>query len=227
MKILVIEDEKRVAQYIKKGLELRAHTVDLAYDGEDGLDFALSEPYEIIILDRMLPKTSGIEVCQQLRELNNHTPVLMLTAKTDVQDRVEGLSAGADDYLGKPFSFVELLARINALARRPVKIASTEKLEEDSLILDTISLQVTRAKKAIELSKREFALLEFLMRHPNQVLSKEQITQQVWSYESDVLPNTAQVYLGYLRKKIDQAFPEEAPLIHTVRGFGYKFGKEK
>ncbi|KUK79678.1 MAG: Two component transcriptional regulator, winged helix family [Microgenomates bacterium 39_7] len=225
MKILVVEDEKRVAQYIKKGLELRSHSVDVTNDGEEGLDLACSEPYELIILDRMLPKLSGVKICQQLRQAKKHIPIIMLTAKTEVADRVEGLNAGADDYLGKPFSFIELLARINALARRPVKIMD-EVLTEGTLSLNTISFEVKRGKKPINLSKREFALLEFLMRHPGQILSKEQLTQQVWSYESDVLPNTAQVYLGYLRTKIDQAFPDEEPLIHTVRGFGYKFGKD-
>ena len=226
MKILVIEDEKRVAQYIKKGLELRAHSVDLAYNGEEGFDLAGTEPYELIILDRMLPKLSGIDICRQLRQAKKNSPIIMLTAKTEVGDRVEGLNAGADDYLGKPFSFIELLARINALSRRPSKIID-EILTEGSLSLNTVSFEVERAGKAINLSKREFALLEFLMRHQRQILSKEQLTQQAWSYESDVLPNTAQVYLGYLRTKIDQAFPQEDPLIHTVRGFGYKFGKEQ
>lgn len=225
MKILVIEDEKKVAKYIKKGLELKTHSVDIALDGEIGLDLALDEHYELIILDRMLPKIDGIKICQQLRTSNIKTPILMLTAKNEVTDRVEGLNCGVDDYLGKPFSFAELLARINALGRRPSQLTNNQ-LKEDSLILDLLNFEVKRANKKINLSKREFSLLEFLMRHKGQVLDKDQITEQVWSYESDVLPNTAQVYLGYLRKKIDQAFPKEAPLIHTVRGFGYKFGKK-
>lgn len=225
MKILVIEDEKKVAKYIKKGLELKTHNVDIALDGEVGLDFALDENYELIILDRMLPKIDGIKICQQLRTSNIKTPILMLTAKNEVADRVEGLNCGVDDYLGKPFSFAELLARINALGRRPSQLTNNQ-LKEDSLILDLLNFEVKRANKKIDLSKREFSLLEFLMRHKGQVLDKDQITEQVWSYESDVLPNTAQVYLGYLRKKVDQAFPKETPLIHTVRGFGYKFGKK-
>ncbi len=225
MKILVIEDEKKVAKYIKKGLELKTHSIDIALDGETGLDLALDENYELIILDRMLPKIDGIKICQQLRTSNIKTPILMLTAKNEIVDRVEGLNCGVDDYLGKPFSFDELLARINALGRRPSQLTNNQ-LKEDSLTLDVLNFEVKRANKKIDLSKREFSLLEYLMRHKGQVLSKNQITEQVWSYESDVLPNTAQVYLGYLRKKIDQAFPKETPLIHTIRGFGYKFGKK-
>jgi len=224
MKILVVEDETTVAKYIKKGLELNANIVDLALDGEDGLDLASDGNYELIILDRMLPKIGGLEICKRLRNNGNKTPILILTAKNEINDRIDGLNCGADDYLGKPFSFDELLARINAISRRPQQLINNQ-LSEDSLTLNIINFEVTRAKQKISLSKKEFALLEFLMRHKGQVLSKDQIAQQVWNYESDILPNTAQVYLGYLRKKIDQAFPNEKPLIHTVRGFGYKFGE--
>ncbi len=223
MKILVIEDEKRVAKYIKKGLEINANIIDLALDGEEGLDLASDGNYELIILDRMLPKIDGLEVCKKLRDTGIDTPILMLTAKNEVDDRIDGLNCGADDYLGKPFSFDELLARINAISRRPQQLINNQLLE-DNLTLDIINFEVTRAKQKISLSKKEFVLLEFLIRHKGQVFSKDQIAQQVWSYESDILPNTVQVYLGYLRKKIDQAFPDEKPLIHTVRGFGYKFG---
>lgn len=222
MKLLVIEDERQIADSIQRGLRLQSHVVDVAYDGERGLDLALSESYDVIILDRMLPKLSGDEVITEIRAEGVHTPVLMLTAKTEVTDRVEGLDAGADDYLGKPFDFAELIARVRALGRRP-KARHSETLTVQDLTIDTTSYQVTRAGKAIKLSKKEYALLEFFMRHAGQVLSVEQITQQVWPFDSDVLPNTAQVYIGYLRKKIDIPFKSK-PLLKTVRGFGYQFG---
>jgi two-component system OmpR family response regulator len=224
MKLLVIEDEHRIATYIKKGLEMKSHVVDLAYDGEAGYDLASSEKYDVIILDRMLPKLDGVAVILKLREENNHVPILLLTAKTDVEDRVEGLEAGADDYLGKPFAFTELLARVRALGRRP-KARESSIITIADLTIDTSNFQVSRAKQPINLSKKEFTLLEFLARHHGQVLTIDQITQQVWEYDSDVLPNTAQVYIGYLRKKIDQPF-KSAPLIKTVRGFGYQFGEK-
>jgi len=223
MKVLVVEDEHRIANYIKRGLEVKSYVVDVAYDGETGFDLAAEEKYDVIILDRMLPKMTGIEICKSLRDAGNHTPILMLTAKTQVDDRVEGLEAGADDYLGKPFAFTELIARVRALSRRPERQVK-EVLHVGTLTLNPTSFEVTRANKKVAFSRKEFVLLEFLMRHQGQVLSKDQLTEQVWSYDSDVLPNTAQVYLGYLRKKIDRAFPQEKPLIHTVRGFGYKFG---
>jgi two-component system OmpR family response regulator len=221
MKILVVEDEHRIAQYIKKGLELKSHVVDVAFDGEAGFDLAISETYDLIILDRMLPKLDGIKFCQEYRKQGNHTPILMLTARTAVDDRVTGLDNGCDDYLGKPFAFTELIARVNALARRP-KQDLPEILTVGSLSLNPRTYQVLRAGQSVTLSKKEYALLEFLMRHPGQVFSPEQLTEQVWSYESDVLPNTAQVYIGYLRTKIDTTFPKEPPVLKTVRGFGYK-----
>lgn len=187
---------------------------------------ASNEHYDVIILDRMLPSLDGVQICQKLRAEKNSTPILMLTAKTEVTDRVTGLDAGADDYLGKPFAFVELLARIKALVRRPSQTLST-KFTEGSLSLDTQTYEVIRAGELVQLSKKEFAFLEFLFRHKGQIMTKEQLAERVWSYESDVLPNTAQVYLGYIREKIDAQFPKEAPLIHTVRGFGYRFGERK
>jgi len=226
MKILVIEDEQKIADSIKKGLEIKSHVVDVSYDGLDGLDMASSEDYEVIILDRMLPGLDGVQICQKLRADKIATPILMLTAKTEITDRVDGLDAGADDYLGKPFAFVELLARINALARRPKEILAN-KLLVDSLSLDTKTYEVVRAGEIISLSKKEFALLEFLMRNVGSVFTKEQLTERVWEFDSDVLPNTAQVYLGYLRNKVDKAFPKEKQLIKTVRGFGYMLGDRK
>ncbi|NMC35571.1 response regulator transcription factor [Candidatus Beckwithbacteria bacterium] len=221
MKLLVIEDEQRIATYIKKGLEMKSYVVDVAYDGEEGYDFAIGEAYDLIILDRMLPKMDGLTLCKKLRAEKIHTPVLMLTAKTEVNDRVEGLDAGADDYLGKPFAFVELLARIRALTRRPKK-QDAEVLQAQDLTLNTVSYEVKRGEKTIELSKKEFALLEFLLRNKGQVFDKDKLVEQVWSYDSDVLANTAQVYIGYLRDKIDKAFPQKPEIIKTVRGFGYK-----
>lgn len=226
MKILVIEDEHKIAASIKKGLELKANVVDVAYDGLVGLDFALNETYDVIILDRMLPDLDGVQVCQRLRREGNHTPVLLLTAKTEISDRVDGLDAGADDYLGKPFAFVELLARVKALARRPKQLIST-KLTVDNLVLDTKNYEVVRAGEIINLSKKEFALLEFLMKNEGSIFTKEQLTERVWEFESDVMPNTAQVYLAYLRNKIDRAFPTEKQLIQTVRGFGYRLGAKQ
>lgn len=222
MKILVVEDEHRIATYIKKGLEMKSHVVDVAFDGESGYDFASTENYDVIILDRMLPKLDGIAIIRRLRAEHNHVPILLLTAKTEVEDRVEGLESGADDYLGKPFAFTELLARVRALGRRP-KARESTILKVADLTIDTTNFQISRANQSIRLSKKEFALLEFLARHKGQVLSIDQIIQQVWEYDSDVLPNTAQVYIGYLRKKIDQPF-KSSPLIKTIRGFGYQFG---
>jgi DNA-binding response OmpR family regulator len=225
MKILVVEDEQRIATYLKKGLELQSYIVDLAFDGEVGFDLASNEEYDVIVLDRMLPKKDGMVVCAELRAEGNHTPVLFLTAKSQVNDRVEGLNGGADDYLVKPFEFAELVARIQALARRP-RVTVGNRLQVGSLVMDTQAYTVLRAGVTIDLSKKEYALLEFLMRHAGQVFSKEQLTEQVWSYESDVLGNTAQVYIGYLRSKIDRPFPTEPPLIQTARGFGYRLGAE-
>ncbi|MFZ1721365.1 MAG: response regulator transcription factor [Microgenomates group bacterium] len=223
MKILVVEDEHRIANYIKKGLELQQHVVDIAYDGNSGYDFASAEKYDVIILDLMLPGKDGITICKELRKDSNHTPILMLTAKSSVPDRVSGLDAGADDYLPKPFAFTELLARVKALGRRPRQVSDVV-LTAGTLSLNTHTQKIERSGQEISLSKKEFALLEFFMRHQNQILSKDQLTEQVWSYDSDVLPNTAQVYVGYLRNKIDRPFPNEEPLLHTSRGFGYTFG---
>lgn len=220
MRILVVEDEEKIAQNLKKGLELSNHVVDVALDGSSGLEAGLSEVYDVIILDWMLPQKNGLEVCQVLRQQKIPTPILFLTAKTDVVDRVAGLRAGGDDYLIKPFAFAELLARVDALARRP-KQATSNVLSVGDLKLDIQTSQVSRANKPIALSRREFALLSFLMRNAGRTLSTDHIIEHVWNYESDVLPNTVQVYMGYLRNKIDRAFPNHPALIQTVRGFGY------
>lgn len=225
MKLLIIEDNKTIADSIKKGMELKSHVVDVAYDGETGYDLASSEPYDVIILDRMLPGIDGLEICKNLRQEGNTTPILMLTAKTLTEDKVDGLESGADDYLSKPFEFTELVARINALARRPLKLVEQE-LQVADLQLSTSTMEVTRSGTAIHLSPKEFALLEFFMRHPGQIFTKEQLTEHVWTFDADVLPNTAQVYVGYLRNKIDRPFPYKPELIKTNRGFGYKIEDE-
>lgn len=214
MRILVVEDEHKIAAALKKGLEQENYAVDVAYDGEEGYDFASTEEYVVILLDLMLPKMDGMTVCKKLREDGVHTPILILTAKGELEDKVSGLNSGADDYLAKPFAFAELLARIKALTRRPQKTVNP-KLKVGNLTLDTNSYEVKYKEENINLSRKEFALLEYLMRHPNTILSKDQIIASIWDYEADVLPNTVEVYVGYLRKKLPD-------LIHTVRGFGYK-----
>lgn len=221
MKILLIEDDVRISTYIKKGLEIKSHVVDKVDDGLVGYELAADGNYDVIILDRMLPSLDGIEICKKLRMENINTPILMLTAKTQIQDRVEGLNSGADDYLVKPFAFDELIARLNALNRRPLNV-NKEKLKIIDLEIDTQNFEVKRANAKINLSKKEYQLLEFLVRNRGKVFSPEQITEQVWNYDSDVLPNTAQVYIGYLRNKIDKKFPNSKALIKTIRGFGYK-----
>ncbi len=221
MKILLVEDEPRIATYLRKGLRINQYVVDIATDGERGYDLASTEQYDLLILDRMLPKLDGLKLCQKVRKTDQQIPILLLTAKDEVADRVAGLAAGADDYLGKPFAFSELLARIKALTRRRAKPVA-QFLQIDSLKLNLQNYCVTRAGQTVELSKKEYALLEFLVRHPGQIFSSQQLIERVWSFTSDVLPNTAQVYIGYLRKKIDKAFPQERPLFKTVRGFGYK-----
>ena len=226
MKILIVEDEHKIANLIKQGLEQEKHTVDVSYDGENGFDLASDGNYDLIILDRLLPKMDGILICKNLREKGNNTPILMLTAKVQVKDRVEGLNSGADDYLTKPFAFEELLARIKALGRRP-KNSLGETLQVEDLILDTNSFDVRRGEKKISLSSKEFALLEYLMRNKNKTLIKERIINHVWNYDADILPNTVEVFIGYLRNKIDKPFRNKKPLINTVRGFGYRIGREK
>lgn len=220
MKVLVIEDEHKIANSIKKGLEQEAMVVDVAYSGTDGYDLASEGNYDVLILDLMLPDMDGVTICKKLRAENVHTPILMLTAKGQLEDKVGGLNSGADDYLVKPFAFTELLARIKALGRRP-KNGTGTTLKVEDLTLDTISYEVKRGENSIKLSKQEFSLLEYLMRHPNKILSKEQIINSVWDYEADILPNTVEVYIGYLRNKIGK------DLIYTMRGFGYKLCLEK
>lgn len=224
MKILVVEDEHKIANSIKKGLEQESYAVDVAFTGDDGYGLATTEEYDLIILDVLLPGMDGIQIAANLREQNIHIPILMLTAKGQTSDKVTGLDSGADDYLTKPFAFEELIARIRALTRRPKDSLGIILAVED-LTLNTATYQAKRDNKIIRLSSKEYALLEYLMRHPNQTLAKEQIISHVWDYDADVLPNTVEVYIGYLRNKIDRPFPEKTTLIQTVRGFGYKVGR--
>jgi len=216
-----VEDEHRIANSIKKGLEQESFAVDVAYDGEEGFDLASGEDYDVIILDLMLPKMDGLELCRRLRkEENVHTPIIILTAKGAVGDKVSGLNLGADDYLPKPFAFVELLARVRALARRPKQVLNPV-LVVGNLNLNPQTLEVERSGREIHLSRKEFSLLEFMMRNKGKVLTKDQMISHVWNYDADVLPNTVEVYIGYLRNKVDVPFKREARMIKTVRGFGY------
>jgi DNA-binding response OmpR family regulator len=224
MRILVVEDEHKIAQSIKKGLEQESYAVDVCFDGKEGYDLSTTEDYDLIILDLMLPEMSGIEIAQKLRKQKIHTPILMLTAKGQLDDKVAGLDSGADDYLTKPFAFEELLARIRALLRRPQQVNDT-LLEVADLSLNTKTFEVKRCGKTISLSSKEFSLLDYLMRHPNQILTKDQIISHVWDYDADVLPNTVEVYIGYLRAKIDKPFKDKPSLIQTIRGFGYRLGE--
>lgn len=221
MRILIIEDDHKIANAIKKGLEQESFAVDASYDGKDGFGQATTINYDLIILDRMLPEIDGVQICKILREKKIMTPILILTAKDKVQDRVDGLNAGADDYLVKPFAFEELLARVRALLRRPEKI-NDNILRVKDLELDSVKFDVKRDGKKIKLSAKEFALLEYLMRNPGRILTKDNIISHVWDYDADILPNTVEVYIRYLRNKIDNKFKQKPPLIHTARGFGYK-----
>ena len=225
MRILLIEDNHKLAHATKRALELQKYAVDLANDGQSGLDLAIGESsYDLIISDIMLPDIDGFQVCQQIRQQGIHTPILMLTAKGQIDDKVTGLDSGADDYMVKPFSFDELFARVRALIRRPQSQLHTV-LSIADLTLDPSNFIVTRADTAISLSTREFALLEYLLRHPDQVLSKQQLIDHVWDYNADVLPGTVEVHIKHLRDKIDKPF--KTWLIHTVRGFGYKISESK
>lgn len=225
MRILIVEDEHKIASAIKRGLEQQSYAVDVSYNADDGLAMASTEPYDLIILDRMLPGSlDGIGILRTLRDQNNHTPVLLLTAKDRVLDRADGLNAGADDYLVKPFAFVELIARVRALLRRPPQ-STKSIIEYDDLSLNTLTKVVERDGKTVQLTSKEFALLEYLLHNPDRIISKDALIQHVWNYDADILPNTVEVYIGYLRAKIDKPFKQSKTLLHTRRGFGYYFGE--
>jgi two-component system, OmpR family, response regulator len=223
MRILVVEDEHRIANSIKKGLEQERYAVDVAYTGTDGFDLASTEDYDLILLDIMLPEMNGIEITKELRKNKIHIPILLLTAKGQTEDKVDGLDAGADDYMTKPFSFDELLARVRALTRRKGTVINTSLTVED-LSLDKKQYSVKRGKQEIKLSSKEFSLLEYLISNKNAIVTKDQIIAHVWDYDADILPNTIEVYIKNLRNKIDKPFSNKKPLINTVRGFGYKIG---
>ena len=214
-KILLVEDESKIANAVARGLKYEGFEVSIASDGEEALILGKDEEFDCIVLDRMLPLKEGVEVCKELRESNIKTPIIMLTAKSGVNDKIEGLDAGADDYLAKPFSLDELLARIRALLRRP-NVILNEEIKVGDLILNS---------KTIILSKKEYDLLEYLMRNANKTISKEKIINHVWDFDSDILPNTVEVYMGYLRNKIDKPFKDKK-MLQTVRGFGYKIEGE-
>jgi heavy metal response regulator len=223
MRILVIEDEPGIAQFVKQGLSEAGYAVDVVYNGRKGLDYALAADYDAVVLDIMLPQMDGLQLLRTLRARGRKMPVLLLTARDAVDEHVRGLDAGADDYLVKPFAFAELLARLRALLRRPPLQTETVVRVAD-LALDTARHEVRRAGRLIDLSPREFALLEYLMRHPQQVLTRTQISEHVWNFDFYSETNVVDVYIGYLRRKIDRGF--QPPLIHTVRGVGYRLSVE-
>ncbi len=218
MKILVVEDEKKVAGFIKRGLEEDSYKVTVTHDGVEGLKLALEEDFSLVILDVMLPKKDGLAVIKELRAAGRHVPVLMLTARDTTEDIVSGLDAGSDDYLTKPFAFAELLARVRALLRRGEQDRGAEILFAD-LRLDPVAHKVWRSGVEIDLTAKEYGLLEYMMRNPNTVLSRAMIAEHVWDYAFDSFTNIIDVYVNYLRKKVDKDF--SVKLIHTVRGQGY------
>ena len=218
MHLLVVEDEKKVASFIQRGLEAEHYVVDVAYDGEAGLTRLFDGEYDLVILDVMLPKRDGLALLREMRQRHLTVPVLMLTARDTLADKITGLDQGADDYLTKPFAFEELLARVRALLRRGMS-APASVLTLADLRLDPVTRQVTRGAKRIDLTAKEFALLEFFLRHPGRVLSRALIAQHVWGVDFDTFTNVIDVYVNYLRKKIDADSPPK--LLHTVRGVGY------
>lgn len=223
MRVLVVEDDDVIAGFVEKGLEEEGYAVDRAADGDEALDWCAVAEYDAIVLDIMLPRRDGIEVCRTLRARGNRTPTLMLTAKDAIDDRVRGLDSGADDYLVKPFAFAELLARLRALSRREPRLLGTV-LEVGDLRLDTTTREVTRAGNQISLTNKEYSLLEYLMRHPNQVLTRAMIGEHIWNYDFDNVTNVIDVHIRYLRRKIDD--PHVTKLIQTVRGAGYRISEK-
>jgi two-component system OmpR family response regulator len=219
MRVLVAEDDQKIASFVVKGLKQAGFAVDHAANGEDGLHLALTEPYDVAIVDIMLPKLDGLSLIDQLRRQKIETPVIILSAKRSVDDRVKGLQTGSDDYLTKPFAFSELLARIQALIRRSTKVTEPTRLTTGDLSLDFVTREVVRADKKIDLQPREFALLEYLMHHPGRVVSKSMIMEHVWGYDFDPQTNVVDVLVCRLRNKVDRDFDQK--LIHTHRGVGY------
>jgi DNA-binding response OmpR family regulator len=219
MRILIVEDEHKIAAYVKRGLEIQGYAVDLVYTGKEGLAWAESFSYDLILLDIMLPEMDGITLCKELRSEGNRSPILMLTARDSIDDRVAGLDAGADDYLVKPFAMKELLARVRAMTRRPANAPKSSILQLADLSLDTRTHKVSRQGKNIKLTAKEFAVLECLMREPERVFSRNMIAEHVWNYDVFNQSNVIDVYIRNMRRKIDDGF--DLKLIHTVRGTGY------
>lgn len=224
MRILIIEDEERIANTIKKGLEQERYAVDTANDGLTGYDLASTEDYDCLIIDLMLPGMDGISICKKLRDNDITTPILVLTAKSQTADKVLGLDSGADDYLSKPFSFVELVARIRALTRRPKGIVP-EVIHIQDLVLDTKKFTFKYNNVAVNLSHKEFSVIHYLMKNAGNVLAKDQIISHVWDYDANVLPNTVEVTIGNIRKKIEKSTGIKDSAIRAVRGFGYIIDK--
>jgi heavy metal response regulator len=225
MKIVLIEDDRRTASFIIKGLRQEGYSVDHADDGETGLALALSRAYDVAVIDIMLPKIDGLTLISKLRNSGNRTPALILSAKSSVDDRVKGLQTGGDDYLVKPFAFSELLARIQALLRRATPFTAADILTVDDLTIDIVQRKVYRADKKIELQPKEYALLEYLMRNAGRVISRTMIMEHVWDFNFDPMTNVVDVMICHLRDKIDRSYAR--PLIHTIRGFGYVLEAKK
>ncbi len=223
MRVLIVEDEPGVAAFLQQGLKEAGYAVDVAHDGEMGLAYARAAAYDLLLLDIMMPRKSGLLLLQELRAQGDETPVLLLTARDGIEDRVRGLDAGADDYLVKPFSFAELLARLRALLRRP-PLQSGTILRVADLEMNTATREVARAGQTLELTPREFSLLEFLMRHEKHVLTRTQIAEHVWNFDFASDTNVVDVYIGYLRRKLE--WEGVTPLIHTMRGVGYQLSAE-
>ena len=222
MQVLLVEDDQGVADYIRDGLVGAGMDVDWAEEGDRGLEMALAGRYDVMILDRMLPGVDGLTLVEQLRSRSIHTPVLILSALGEVDDRVKGLQAGADDYLGKPFAFAELMARLEVLARRRPQASAETLLQIEDLQMDLLNQQVRRGDQQIRLQPREYKLLEFLMRHPGQVVTRAMLLEHVWGYHFDPQTNVIDVHISRLRQKIDRDF--DTSLLETVRGAGYRLG---
>ena len=224
MRVLVVEDEERIAEFVRNGLTEHGYAVDVARDGGEALDWADIADFDVIVLDVMLPVRDGVDVCKTLRARGLRTPILMLTARDAVEDRVLGLDSGADDYLVKPFAFAELVARLRALTRREPQVRGPV-LHLGDLVLDSTTREVTRGGRLVDVTTKEYTLLQYLMRNPNQVLTRTMIAEHVWNYDFDNATNVIDVHIRNLRRKIDDPFP--AKLIHTVRGAGYRISSRQ